>query len=82
MRQHGKGALITKAARGIGPELAGCTVSPFEVGAPFAKRESLRLKKREVGAADMSGMATFLVTEKARYSTARTLWVDGGNWMA
>ena len=49
-------------------------------------------KKREVGAAvplgrmgdpqDVAGPCVFLATDDARYITAQTLNVDGGNWMS
>lgn len=49
-------------------------------------------KKREVGAAvplgrmgrpdDIAGPAVFLASDDARYITAQTLGVDGGNWMS
>ncbi len=64
------------------------------VDALFAKYENKPLgqKKREVGAAvplgrmgdpaDIAGPAVFLASDEARYVTAQTLNVDGGNWMS
>jgi D-sorbitol dehydrogenase (acceptor) len=60
----------------------------------FAKYEAKPVgqKKREVGLAvpmgrmgtpeDMAGPCVFLASEEARYITAQTLNVDGGNWMS
>jgi D-sorbitol dehydrogenase (acceptor) len=64
------------------------------VDAQFAKYEGKApgQKKREVGLAvpmgrmgvpeDIAGPAVFLATDEARYITAQTLNVDGGNWMS
>ena len=64
------------------------------VDALFAKYEGLQLgeKKKSVGEAvplgrmgdpqDLCGAAVFLVSDEARYITAQTLNVDGGNWMS
>lgn len=64
------------------------------VDAQFAKYEGKALgqKKREVGLAvplgrmgvpeDIAGPCVFLASEEARYVTAQTLNVDGGNWMS
>jgi D-sorbitol dehydrogenase (acceptor) len=64
------------------------------VDALFAEYEHKPLgqKKREVGEAvplgrmgdpaDMAGPAVFLASDEARYITAQTLNVDGGNWMS
>jgi D-sorbitol dehydrogenase (acceptor) len=63
------------------------------VDAQFAKYEHLALgeKKAAVGRAvplgrmgepeDIAGAAVFLASDEARYVTAQTLNVDGGNWM-
>lgn len=60
----------------------------------FAKYEHKELgqKKREVGEAvplgrmgvpeDVAGPCVFLASDEARYITAQTLNVDGGNWMS
>lgn len=60
----------------------------------FAKYEhkALGQKKREVGEAvplgrmgvpdDVAGPCVFLASDEARYITAQTLNVDGGNWMS
>lgn len=60
----------------------------------FAKYEAKPVgqKKREVGLAvpmgrmgtpeDLAGPCVFLASEEARYITAQTLNVDGGNWMS
>jgi D-sorbitol dehydrogenase (acceptor) len=65
-----------------------------KVDALFAKYEGLPLgeKKRQVGVAvplgrmgdpsDLQGAAVFLASDEARYITAQTLNVDGGNWMS
>ena len=65
-----------------------------EVDALFARFEGLPLgaKKRAVGLAvplgrmgepaDLAGAAVFLASDEARYITAQTLNVDGGNWMS
>ncbi len=64
------------------------------VDAQFAKYENKALgqKKREVGEAvplgrmglpeDIAGPCVFLASDEARYVTAQTLNVDGGNWMS
>lgn len=64
------------------------------VDAQFAKYEGKApgQKKREVGLAvpmgrmglpeDIAGPCVFLASEDARYVTAQTLNVDGGNWMS
>ncbi len=64
------------------------------VDAKFAKYENLPLgeKKRLVGLAvplgrmgvpqDIAGPGVFLASEEARYITAQTYNVDGGNWMS
>ncbi len=64
------------------------------VDAFFAKYENKApgQKKREVGAAvpfgrigtaaDLTGMAVFLATDKSEYIVAQCFGVDGGNWMA
>jgi len=64
------------------------------VDAQFAKYEGLALgeKKIAVGKAvplgrmgtpqDIAGAAVFLASDEARYITAQTLNVDGGNWMS
>lgn len=64
------------------------------VDAQFAKYEGKApgQKKREVGLAvpmgrmgvpeDIAGPCVFLATDDARYVTAQTLNVDGGNWMS
>lgn len=64
------------------------------VDAQFAKYEGKApgQKKREVGLAvpmgrmgrpdDIAGPCVFLASEEARYVTAQTLNVDGGNWMS
>ncbi|MCU0909258.1 MAG: L-iditol 2-dehydrogenase [Rhodobacteraceae bacterium] len=64
------------------------------VDAQFAKYEGKApgQKKREVGLAvpmgrmgvpeDIAGPAVFLASDDARYVTAQTLNVDGGNWMS
>ncbi|RMD92251.1 MAG: L-iditol 2-dehydrogenase [Alphaproteobacteria bacterium] len=64
------------------------------VDAQFAKYENKPLgqKKREVGEAvplgrmgnpeDIAGPCVFLASDDARYVTAQTLNVDGGNWMS
>jgi len=64
------------------------------VDALFAQYENKPLgqKKREVGEAvplgrmgdpaDLAGPAVFLASDEARYVTAQTLNVDGGNWMS
>ena len=64
------------------------------VDAQFATYENKPLgqKKREVGAAvplgrmgdpaDIAGPCVFLASDEARYVTAQTLNVDGGNWMS
>ncbi len=64
------------------------------VDAQFAKYENKPLgqKKREVGAAvplgrmgdpkDIADPVVFLASDAARYITAQTLNVDGGNWMS
>jgi len=64
------------------------------VDALFAEYENKALgqKKREVGEAvplgrmgdpaDIAGPAVFLASDEARYVTAQTLNVDGGNWMS
>ncbi|HCQ66834.1 MAG TPA: L-iditol 2-dehydrogenase [Rhodobacteraceae bacterium] len=64
------------------------------VDALFAQYENKPLgqKKREVGEAvplgrmgdpaDIAGPAVFLASDEARYVTAQTLNVDGGNWMS
>ena len=60
----------------------------------FAQYENKPLgqKKREVGEAvplgrmgnpdDIAGPCVFLASDDARYITAQTLNVDGGNWMS
>lgn len=65
-----------------------------KVDALFARYEGLEIgqKKREVGLAvplgrmgdpsDLEGAAVFLASDEARYITAQTLNVDGGNWMS
>lgn len=65
-----------------------------QVDAQFARYEGLALgeKKRQVGLAvplgrmgtpqDIAGAAVFLASEEARYITAQTLNVDGGNVMS
>jgi D-sorbitol dehydrogenase (acceptor) len=64
------------------------------VDALFAKYENKAIgqKKREVGLAvpmgrmgvpeDIAGPCVFLASDEARYVTAQTLNVDGGNWMS
>ena len=64
------------------------------VDAQFAEYENKALgqKKREVGEAvplgrmgnpdDIAGPCVFLASDAARYVTAQTLNVDGGNWMS
>jgi D-sorbitol dehydrogenase (acceptor) len=64
------------------------------VDALFARYENKPLgqKKREVGLAvpmgrmglpdDIAGPCVFLASDEARYVTAQTLNVDGGNWMS
>ena len=64
------------------------------VDAQFAQYESKPLgqKKREVGNAvplgrmghpdDIADPCVFLASDAARYITAQTLNVDGGNWMS
>jgi len=64
------------------------------VDSQFAKYENKPLgqKKREVGEAvplgrmgnpdDIAGPCVFLASDEARYITAQTLNVDGGNWMS
>ncbi len=64
------------------------------VDAQFAEHEGKPKgqKKREVGAAvplgrmgdptDVAGPCVFLASDEARYVTAQTLNVDGGNWMS
>jgi D-sorbitol dehydrogenase (acceptor) len=64
------------------------------VDAQFAQYEGKAKgqKKREVGLAvpmgrmgvpeDIAGPAVFLASDDARYVTAQTLNVDGGNWMS
>ena len=65
-----------------------------EVDALFARYEGLPIgeKKKAVGLAvplgrmgdpgDIGGAAVFLASDEARYITAQTLNVDGGNWMS
>ena len=64
------------------------------VDALFAQHEGLPIgaKKKAVGLAvplgrmgvpeDIAGAAVFLASDEARYITAQTLNVDGGNWMS
>lgn len=87
MAQHGI------RVNGIAP---GVVDTPMwsDVDALFAKFEGLKIgeKKKAVGLAvplgrmgqpdDMAGAAVFLASEEARYITAQTLNVDGGNWMS
>ncbi len=87
MAQHGV------RVNGIAP---GVVDTPMwaEVDALFARFEGLEIgaKKRAVGLAvplgrmghpdDIAGAAVFLASDEARYITAQTLNVDGGNWMS